>query len=510
MAPHAKTGPTYLRHVFLDLDNVTEWDVGVFQTFPQAEKVPITGVEPGPPGAWDARVANYANVLYEDGRYRMWYCCQPEPAGYGENADHFYTCYAESDDGIAWKKPDLKITGQQRWPGNNLLALPGAVQSVVYGLPASRYRYLAVVIQIREPEPGIDGPGARDERGTIVWGSNDGFAWERVTKVCQHGDNMTLFTDVDQGRYLLYQKVGLMHGLAMRRSLIGMESKDGEHWEGYGGFCKWRECFVADDYDDLLAAQRGRRITDFYGVSIHKVGGLYIAIQNVHTICNPLKQAFGQNPWGFSHFRLLFSHDGFHWRYPVGRPAWLESGGPGSFDAGFMAPGLNILEKGDTVLNYYSGAPFMHGWCIDQNFAFVKDIPLEAQRKTWRIGLARIKRDRYASLAATFRSRFTVMDPDAIGADPLVVDPGSPGLCVNAKCLNGYVKAALVKQGEKTSLPGFGFDDCEPFTGDAVRASLRFKKALTDIPAGTPLYLRFEMQNCELFAFEWNCPTAKL
>ncbi|MGB9642170.1 MAG: hypothetical protein ACP5JO_02910 [Candidatus Ratteibacteria bacterium] len=103
------------RHVFLDLDTMSEWDTNVVQRFPKMQKVPIEapvtcGTE------WDARCSEYPIVFYEDGIYRMWYCVQPGARSYSENADHFYTAYAESTDGICWKKPDLKITAQDIWP----------------------------------------------------------------------------------------------------------------------------------------------------------------------------------------------------------------------------------------------------------------------------------------------------------------------------------------------------------------------------------------------------------
>ncbi|MGB9642171.1 MAG: hypothetical protein ACP5JO_02915 [Candidatus Ratteibacteria bacterium] len=43
------------------------------------------------------------------------------------------------------------------------------------------------MIQISPPKPGItDKCGAIDERGTILFGSNDGFQWQRIKKICGH------------------------------------------------------------------------------------------------------------------------------------------------------------------------------------------------------------------------------------------------------------------------------------------------------------------------------------
>lgn len=139
------------RHIFLDLDCLSNWDTNIVQRFPKAEKLQIEA--PKTMGTeWDARGSGYPTVLYENGIYRMWYCVEPSAKTYSENADHMYSAYAESTDGIVWKKPDLKITAQNIWPGNNLLGLPGAIQGITRGLPGSRYRYYAIVIQISKPE----------------------------------------------------------------------------------------------------------------------------------------------------------------------------------------------------------------------------------------------------------------------------------------------------------------------------------------------------------------------
>ncbi len=496
------------RSVFLDVDCLSRWDESeIFQRFPQAEKVAVTGLEPGPPGSWDARVpSDYPNVLFEDGMFRMWYSVMPDAESHGENADHSYVCYAESEDGLTWRKPDLGITGQNRYPGNNLLAFPGFCMGVVRALPGSDFKYLAASIQILPLEPDItDVPGnSFDGGGTFIFGSDDGLHWRQLTKVCRHGDNCMLFADVPSGRYLLYQKVGVMHGMHARRSFIVLESRDAIHWEGYGGVNQWQECFLADDYDDIVSAQRGLRIADYYGVTIHRVGDLYVSLENVFTMGTPLVSHFGQSPAGLCHFRLGFSHDGTHWRHPAGRPAWLEVGLPGEFDAGFMAPGLNLLEHGDEMLLYYSGFHYRHGWCINADFSMKRDIPLSEQRGMSALGLARIKRDRFASLASTYKGRFE-MDPSASGNAPSFVDPRWPQLYINARCPKGAVRVGLVEAGKGTDLPGYSLDDCIPFTGDSVRAPVQFRNAsVADIPADKPFYLRFEVSRGEVFGYEWE------
>jgi hypothetical protein len=496
------------RKVFLDIDDISDWgqDGALSQNFPRAEKVRITGLEPGPAGSWDTRVANYGCVLHDEGKFRMWYCCQPDALSYDENADVWLSCYAESDDGIVWRKPDLGITGQKRYPGNNLLTLPGSCQGVVRALPGSDYKYLAVCIQTLPLKPGItDVPGnSNDDRGTFIFGSDDGLHWKKITKVCQHGDCANLFADTSEGRYLLFQKAGVMHGFFNRRSMIGLQSKDGIHWEGYDGPGRWNECFVADDYDDLIAKQRGFLLADYYHVTVHRVGNLYISIEDLFYMGLPLRTIAGQNPSGHCYLRLGFSHNGINWRHPMGRPSWLELGQPGDFDAGFIVPGTNTLEHNGEVLNYYSGTPYRHGWCIDINFSINPSIPLAEQNDTYRIVLARIKRDRYASIAATYRGRFE-MDPSATGKTPLAIDNRRPQLYINARCPDGSIRVGLKRYGTNEFLPGYSYDDCIPFSGDEIKAPVKFrKKAIADIPSTERFYLCFEVAKGEIFAYEWD------
>lgn len=487
------------RYLFLDLDRVRRWDAGIVQRFPQPEKVPISGLEPGAPGSWDARVSTiYGSVLKEDGLFRMWYTVMPDALSHDEDPDHMYSAYAESDDGIHWRKPDLKITGQSRYPGNNLLSLPGCVMGVVPALPSSGAKYLAAVIQYGLEADISEGFGYKDYRGTTIFASHDGLNWRQLMPeaLAQQGDVACLVVDPAANRYLLYQKVGAMHGLDARRSFICMESKDGVLWEGYQGMGSWRYSSVCDDYDDLQAMQSGFRIADHYGVAVYRAGDLYIGVEDIFQIGSPLRFEFAQNPNGLCMFRLGFSHNGIHWRHPKGRPVWMPLGKPGEWDAGFAVPASTFVEHDDHLLLYYGGSRYDHGWSIEENFELKKDIALEEQRDSARVMMCRIRKDRFASLSATYQGKVTVDSDRRDDADAFFI---------NALCPQGSVRVAISKRGEKAPLPGFSFDDCIPFSGDETRASVQFREAsLADIPADVPLALEFEITRGEIFGYEWS------
>ena len=94
-----------------------------YLTKPDVRKEPVLAPSLENPKAADHMVAQfYGTVLYDEGRYRMWYYAMNEflPRPHETSM----VCYAESDDGISWTKPSL---GQKEVKGsrdNNALDFP--------------------------------------------------------------------------------------------------------------------------------------------------------------------------------------------------------------------------------------------------------------------------------------------------------------------------------------------------------------------------------------------------
>lgn len=503
--------PEYKRRLFLDLDSLTQWDHHLVQRYPQAEKVAISGLEPGSTGPWDAAFTTcFGTVIREDsGLFRIWYYGNAIPDDYNVNVDKPLICYAESDDGIAWRKPSLGLVGQKRYSGNNLLPLPGAPCGVVKALPGADYQYLACTFVYADPpEPDIhDAPSILDAlqhgAGTYLWTSNDGLHWRFLKRLFVHGDNACLFADHVTGRYLLYQKVGGVRGMTQRRKWMGIESRDGLHWEGYQGGRQWRQTFECDDFDDLLAQQKGFLHAETYNIGIHRAGELLISTEAIFDVSPPVLQCFRQNPAGLAHMRIGFSKDGFSWQYPKGRPEWISRGKPGEQDAGWLMGSSSLVESGDDLYFYYGGMKYDHDWCINTDFSLRTDIPLSEHAGSTAIMLAKMKRDRFGSLAAVWKGTFDVDADYRLGKK----------LFINAQATNGQVRVAIAeKRGpyqhawrKHEHLPGFSFDDCIPLTGDAVRMPVQFRNAsIESIPRDLPITLRFELSSAEIFAYEWS------
>lgn len=514
LVENATLGPTTYpkRGIFLDTDNLVAWGPGIYQRFPQPEVLPVQGLEAGPAGAWDARIGmGVGGVRFEDGRFRMWGFAMPGIESLDENADVPLAAYAESDDGVHWRKPDLGLAGQRRWPGNNLLDIPGGLASVDLALPGLGWKYVGLGVQVLPLHPGVFDTGALRDAvaysgpGTYLYGSDDGLSWRQITRhpVVQHGDVVNLHVDALRQRYLIYQKMGALHGLHSRRSMLAIESADGLHWEGYHGYRQWREAFVCDDYDDQIAASHGFLIGEYYGHAIHQIDTLYLVVQEFYMVDQPLVPRAAQNPRGMSQLRLAFSHDGFAWRHPRGRPAFIEPAAPGEYPTGFLTCAGNLLEVGDETLLYLNGLKVDHGYGITDDFHLDPTITPAMQNDLTRVHLARMKRDRFASLASTYRSSFDAEIGPRQGTE-LTVNVVTRGRGTVRVALAEQIDGLHVNPRRGDSLPGFSFDDCLPIQGDAVGATVRFTgKSVAEIPAELPLILRVELDGAEIFGYAW-------
>src|SRR5438046_3429540 len=82
----------------------------------------------GPPGSHDEMVRFYGTVLHAEGRFHMWYfgCYgdDRDTIGWGHGLNDCVLCYATSDDGLHWQKPDLGLIEYRGSRHNNIVDLP--------------------------------------------------------------------------------------------------------------------------------------------------------------------------------------------------------------------------------------------------------------------------------------------------------------------------------------------------------------------------------------------------
>ncbi len=149
---------------------------------------------------WDAGwVTGAGTVLEEDGRYRMWYTAMPAEGVLGQ----FRLCYAESNDGITWRKPNLGLFEWRGSRANNILMETnienaGGIFRDPTASAAERYKMVAILPREKAPN---------GEAGIYVYTSPDGLRWElhphRVLPF--HPDTVNMaFYDTRLRKYVAY------------------------------------------------------------------------------------------------------------------------------------------------------------------------------------------------------------------------------------------------------------------------------------------------------------------
>jgi hypothetical protein len=176
--------------------------------------------------AWEGAFCGYVTVLKEGDLFRMWYRGLPK-AGRDGSADEV-TCYAESGDGVIWKKPNLGLFDVQGTRDNNVVLAGQPPFSHNFspfldsrlGVPADeRYKALA----------------GTSEKGLFGFVSPDGLHWRKlretplVTKGAFDSQNVAFWSEAEHC-YALYLRTWTSGDFRGFRTVSRSTSPDFLQW----------------------------------------------------------------------------------------------------------------------------------------------------------------------------------------------------------------------------------------------------------------------------------------
>jgi hypothetical protein len=405
----------------------------------------------------------YMTVLRDakSDRFRIWY------------NNKAAVWHAESDDGITWRNP------KSVWETSHCFGASVIDEGPSSGDPERRYKMANwQATRIREDKPGDDG-------GMWVAFSADGLRWksyeknpvlatwpEGYGKIVPHGaqDIIDVFYDPYQEHYAVALKTPAVKedgfaqapraGQSIRR-LVGMStSKDFIHWEK-----PWRI---------LLPNEKEEGLLEFYGMAgIHKRGGLFIGLVRVlhdDFPCDP-----GGPPNGIGYAALAISRDGRTW-HRFREPFLDRNPEAGSWDHAMTWIGYALPVR-DEVFFYYGG------------YARGHKIAPESERQ---IGLARMKRDRYAAITPhRTEGKFTTR--------PFLLP--SERLTINADARDGEIQIKLLSRDGKP-IPSIGELTARPVRGDVLAADVQWQKSLRPL-RGQPVRLELSLRNASVFGLKF-------
>jgi hypothetical protein len=277
----------------------------------------------------------------------------------------------------------------------------------------------------------------------------------------------------------------LRPGLPLRRSIGMVSSDDFRNWTSP------KTILVADALDDRIARERGFHHAEFYGMGLHPHDDVlvgFVWIFWVDPLLYPVpRYGTGLGMWGHMDCHLVYSYDGDYWFRTPDRQPFISLGQRGAFDGSQILTATSPVQVGDELWLYYTGYAHQHGFYLHDEWRNRSDLGPESA-----ISIAKIKRDRYASLSATGRASVTIRHGK----------PDGSRLVVNARAPFGMVKAQVLDAGG-SPIDGFGVDNCAGFSGDSVRGEITWHgHSLANLPPDRDISLRFVLEEADLFAYE--------
>jgi len=430
------------RQLFLDDAVIDQMDDTVARRFHRARKYPGNPVirKTHPKDVEGLGPVFWGSVIYdrEEKLFKAWY------QGLTFNAPEIFNhLYATSEDGILWTKPTLDIVGADNR----------------YSPPGYKVGHAGMWLTLRK-DPAETDPAKR-YKGFIqhdaYWyvTSPDGLNWKGEGVAAAYTDDTTTCVrHAERGEYV---KIGRFcpdgHNLALRLIMTCVSSTP-----LIDGNSPWRLVMLPDEKD--LA---GDPDLQFYYMPCFAYGNIYVGLLGIY-------HAGPES--GISEPELVMSRDGLNWRRVNQGTPFIERGAPGAWDAGTGgAPGAGPIEVGDELWFYYGRYDGGH------HGGYTKG----------GIGLAKLRRDGFVSLAASEEGGSVLTKPFTLAGDSVEI---------NAAAKGGLTVQVLDRSGKVVA-------EGQSFTGDDCHRRVKWKKG-ADLSAwkGEEVAIRFLLRDAELYAFQ--------
>jgi hypothetical protein len=424
----------------------------------------------------------YGSVLHDGGMYRMWYQAWP---GDWDGGDTSLVGYAESDDGISWKKPELGIVdyGGKK---NNLCNLGFHSPSVFIDPEAhSTHRYRATGYT----RPNRIGSTEVARAGYFTAHSTDGLHWEldSLEPRWEGADVITSVYHPAQQRAIVALKKGPRAGGFPRRSIWNADLID-SRWSGIS--C----ALIPDEFDDVGALSRGYASGDYYGMGMMPAGGGTVGFlwQFRHSLPRTADTEAGV--FGAVDVSLVYQCGrGDRWLHSFGRKDFISHDDTPWGSGGIYTASCPV-EAGDDQRLYFTSTLHSHGWYLDSRWKVQDNRKKELlEEKMCRIGYASWPRDRLFGFKA---------DPDG-------------WLELNLGRIERPVELVLNYKTERfgrvrIELPGrkdYSLDNSRSMVGDNLKSVVEWKTGSIIKPEDeNPLIARIHMDCAKLYAFELRSP----
>jgi hypothetical protein len=455
------------RELFVDRYLIDSMEGGRLVLHPPVDKGPVLRFNQP---AWEEKHCTYVTVLQSDKGYQLYY-----RAGLGSATDKGFqvTAYAESDDGIRWRKPDLGLFEVQGSKRNNVILTNPHGDFAVHNFSPfidtrpgndSSQRYKAL--------GGIKG-------GLYAFASADGVHWKRMadTPVFRDGvfdsQNVSFWSEAEQA-YLCYFRTWTEGGFKGFRTVSRARSADFRHWQNEG-----RIDFGNTPMEHLYINQ-----TAPYPRAPHIYLGTAARLVTGREVLTPSQaEALSLDPKYRDETRREASD-----------VVLLSSRGGTKMERAFLSslvrPGIGyenwVSRSNFPALNLVSTGPDEMSMYVVQRYA-QEDVHL--RRYAFRT-------DGLASVQAGHEGGYVLTRPVTFSGNRLQVNYSTSAA--------GSLRVELLDlQGRP--IPGFSATDCIEMVGNELARTVRWAAGdALDAWKEKPVRLRFILKDADLFSFQFN------
>jgi hypothetical protein len=450
------TAPGF-RRLFIDLQDVARMD-HVRQTVCAARKHPLNPLlRVGLPHEWDGGRASpwpTRSVVFDPRRhlFQCWYMCAER------GGKDYRVAYAESEDGVAWRKPRL---GQVEFAGSR--------ENNLFDHPAHACTGFTLDLRERNPRRRYKALGHLADGPRCLCYSPDGLAWTRGEPLVVRGRNVTIHDVV------AFLRDDQDPDPRRRWKLV---------WQDYGPSVKpgprsVRHKFLAAGpvphrltrcrHNPFLSPNKGRE-QEIHFLAYFPYEGLWLSAFEFGYYLPNRQGVYGQY---HADIRLAASRDGERFERVCPDDILLPRGGPGEWDAGFQVITQAPVFVGEEIWFFYSGmGEDWSAWPPGNNPRWPEHRgPASTSRD--QMGLAILRRDGFACLEVADRS-----SQAWVLTRPLEVTQRSVRLVVNVGDVapgRSWVAVEALDAGTGRPLPGFAAGDCDDVGTDRVSAPVTWR-----------------------------------
>ncbi|NOX53642.1 MAG: hypothetical protein GXP27_04240 [Planctomycetes bacterium] len=369
-------GPKVNEAVFFSFDDhAIPWRNNLKVTMVRAKKHPANPVlRRGPQGAPDhGHAILYGTVLHIGGKFRMWYLGVFESEIKNGQAPGWWRpmCYAESDDGVNWRRPELGLVELHGNRKNNVCLIESEVPSL-----AKVNDFLSVIYEPDDPDPrrrykcayiahppfgdvrggrSRIGPDERRWAAFVCATSADGFRWKVVgdRPINAGGERFEVSGLYRFGRFyyatgqLISPWTWRMDGRNIGRVMLVHRSADFEHWSRAKAMAFARPGQLTSP---PIAGQQTHM-----GAGLWNRGNVIVGLYGMWHDA-PRKSRPGES-WNHGvtvDLGLIVSNDGIHFREPVPDHKVIARGVEGEWDSVALLQGHAFVNIGDKTMMWYS------------------------------------------------------------------------------------------------------------------------------------------------------------